>query len=162
LECQPIVATQSEHITPGNTMNQEQCNHQTSSTQQIKIWHFFERRKKKWCFPNNSPNKQQSSSQGSTVGMVTNLWPGKPRHYGLISSRAKRLISYDWLWDPTWPPIKWISGHTHKGYISTGMWSWPLTPSNVQFKNMWSYISNLPICLHRMYRSNFTFKQHST
>jgi hypothetical protein len=56
---------------------------------------------------------------------------------------------------PTGPPVQWIPGFFSGGQVAA-YWCWPFTYS-ADVKNMWSYTSFLPICVHGMDRNNFTF-----
>jgi len=48
----------------------------------------------------------------------------------------------------TQPPIQWILGGSYLGIKRPGREANYSPPSNVEFKNAWSYTSTLPIRIH--------------
>jgi hypothetical protein len=64
---------------------------------------------------------------------------------------------------PTRPPIQWVPGVLPLGVKWPGHEADHLPPSNAKVKNVWSFTSTSPICLHGMvlsqekHRDNFAF-----
>ena len=148
LECQPIVATPSEHITPVIKMKQEQCKYQMSSTQQIKSELTLKEGTKLGVSPKIP---KVNCTQATKVAQLAQLgWTINTLWFD-SRSRGRKDISSGWLWDP---PGLLSAGDKHQLGCEA--------PSSAKVKNMWSRISILPIYLHGMRRSGFTFQQHST
>jgi hypothetical protein len=61
----------------------------------------------------------------------------------------------------TEPPIQWASGPFSLGVKWLGHGADHSPPSHDDVKNEWSDTSTLPICLHGVYRDNFTSYMNS-
>jgi len=53
-------------------------------------------------------------------------------------------------------PIQWVTATLSSGVKQLGHYADWLHPPSAGVKNDWSYVSTSPICLHGMYRKNFT------
>lgn len=57
--------------------------------------------------------------------------------------------------DPTWP-VQWVTATLSCGVKQLWHYADQLHPPSADVKNDWNCISACPICLHGMYRENFT------
>ena len=60
-----------------------------------------------------------------------------------------------WPVDPMWP-IQWITATLSSGVKQSGHYADRLHSPSADVKHDWTCVSASPICLHGMYRKNFT------
>lgn len=100
-------------------------------------------------------------SWGNIVGTVTTLWAECSRVQILEEARDFSTLwrCPEWPWGPPTSPIQWVPGASSGG---RGGVKWPACEVDhsplysAGVKNEWSHTST-PICLHGVYRDNFTF-----
>ena len=67
----------------------------------------------------------------------------------LFSKMSRRTV------DPTWP-VQWVTATLSSGVKQLGHYADQLHPPSADVENDWSCVPACSICLHGMYRKNFT------
>jgi hypothetical protein len=92
------------------------------------------------------------NSRNGIVSIVIGLRARYPR---FEYDRAKGFKTFGPALGPTQPP-KAIGG-SYPGGKAVGEWGYHSPPSSAEVKNEWRYTLSPLVCLHGMYRRNFTF-----